>query len=238
MTCLSQYYSQILSGARLREAYDIAPQRVRQYLDAELNHVLERIRPGDIVIELGCGYGRILADLASKAGWVVGIDTSAPTLELAMETVGAVANCSLSRMDAVKLGFVDQAFDCVVCIQNGISAFDVDQRGLISESLRVAKSDGIILFSSYSDKFWKHRLKWFELQSAAGLLGEIDYERTKNGVITCKDGFVTTTVGDNDLLALTADLEVDVQIVEVDESSMFYEITPRAGSGKEEKRSR
>ena len=64
---MSGYYSQKLSAVRLKQVYDIAPPRVRQYLDAEVNHVLEKMHPGDLVIELGCGYGRILPKLAEKA---------------------------------------------------------------------------------------------------------------------------------------------------------------------------
>jgi ubiquinone/menaquinone biosynthesis C-methylase UbiE len=134
---VSEYYSHKLSAARLKQVYDVAPARVRQYLDAEVNHVLEKIRPGDLVVELGCGYGRILPKLAEKAGWAIGIDTSLPTLEFAQETLDTIPICSLFRMDAVKLGFHDGTFDCVVCIQNGISAFHVDQRTPTSESVRV-----------------------------------------------------------------------------------------------------
>jgi ubiquinone/menaquinone biosynthesis C-methylase UbiE len=226
---VSEYYSHKLSAVRLKQAYDIAPPRVRQYLDAEVNHVLEKIHPSDLVIELGCGYGRILPKLAEKAGWVIGIDTSVPSLKFAQETLDTISNCSLSRMDAVKLGFQDQAFDCVVCIQNGISAFHVDQRTLISESVRVTRAGGIVLFSSYSDKFWKYRLEWFELQAEAGLLGEIDYDRTMDGVIVCRDGFTATTVDAEHFRALTTNLNAEVRIVEVDESSLFCEIEPLSG---------
>jgi ubiquinone/menaquinone biosynthesis C-methylase UbiE len=221
---VSAYYSQKLSAMRLKQAYDIAPPRIRQYLDAEVKHVMEKIRLGDHVVELGCGYGRILPQLAKNAGWVVGIDRSLPTLELAQQILETIPNCSLSQMNAVSLGFRDGTFDCVVCIQNGISAFHVDQRALISESVRVTRPGGTVLYSSYSDKFWEDRLQWFELQSKAGLLGAIDYYKTKNGVIVCKDGFTATTVRGEDFLALTAHLSVDVQIVEVDESSLFCEI--------------
>ncbi len=69
-------------------------------------------------------------------------------------------------------------------------------------------------------------MKWFELQSQAGLLGEIDYEKTKEGIIVCKDGFTATTVGSQDFSRLTHDLIGDVQITEVDESSLFCEIVP------------
>jgi 2-polyprenyl-6-hydroxyphenyl methylase/3-demethylubiquinone-9 3-methyltransferase len=223
---VSEYYSHKLSAARLKQVYDIAPPRVKQYLGAEVNHVLEKIHHGDVVIELGCGYGRVLPQLAEKAGWVIGIDTSVPSLGFAQETPDTLSNCSLSRMDAATLGFQDRTFDCVVCIQNGISAFHANQQTLISESVRVARTGGIVLFSSYTDKFWKHRLEWFELQSEAGLLGEIDYDRTMDGVIACTDGFTATTVNPKEFRALTANLNANVRIVEVDESSLFCEIEP------------
>jgi SAM-dependent methyltransferase len=220
---VSAYYSDKLSATRLKQVYEIVPVRVRQYLDAEVSHVLEKIRPGYLVAELGCGYGRIIPRLAAKAGWVVGIDTSAASLGYAREALD-VPNCLLSRMNAVNLAFLDGVFDCVVCIQNGISAFHVDQQALVSESVRVAKVGGTVLFSSYSEKFWKDRLEWFELQSKAGLVGEIDYEKTTDGVIVCKDGFTATTVSRDHFLALTAQLDADVRIVEVDGSSLFCEI--------------
>ena len=225
---LSEYYSHTLSAARLKHAYDIAPPRVKQYLDSELSHVLGRIRSVDLVLELGCGYGRVLPKVAANARWVVGIDISAASLQFAGNFLRGISNASLSQMNAADLGFRDHAFDLVICIQNGISAFHVDPRVLISESLRVTRREGLILLSSYSNKFWKERLKWFELQAQAGLLGKIDYERTKEGVIVCRDGFTATTVGPEDFSKLTKDLNADVRIVEIDESSLFCEVVPHA----------
>jgi 2-polyprenyl-6-hydroxyphenyl methylase/3-demethylubiquinone-9 3-methyltransferase len=127
-------------------------------------------------------------------------------------------------MDAADLGFCDGCFDLVACIQNGISAFNVDPERLIREALRVARPGGSVLFSSYSEKFWPERLDWFRIQSDQGLLGEIDEEATGNGVIICKDGFRATTVGPDDFLALAEKIAVDTKITEVGESSIFCEI--------------
>ena len=185
---MGDYYEDKLSAERLKRCYEIASPRIRQYLKAEIAYVLKKIHPSDIVLELGCGYGRILPALAQRAGTVIGIDTSLASLILASKMRANISNCRLMNMNAVQLAFNDRVFDCVVCIQNGISAFHLDQRDLVRESARVAKPGGRVLFSSYSDKFWEERLKWFEMQSEAGLLGEIDYERTRSGVIVCKDG--------------------------------------------------
>jgi hypothetical protein len=116
------------------------------------------------------------------------------------------------------------SFDGVICIQNGISAIHVDQKDLIQESIRVTKPCGLVLFSTYSEKFWDDRLHWFQLQADAGLLGEIDYEKTGDGVIICKDGFKATTVSPEQFLKLISGMNVQATIVEVDESSIFCEI--------------
>lgn len=225
---MGSYYSEALSAERLERCYAIAPQRVRQYLEAELDFVLRRIGPNHRVLELGCGYGRTLPALAEKARWVVGIDTSAASLEYGHKLLRTTPNCLLLRMDAATLSFVDQSFDIVVCIQNGISAFHIDQKHLVREGLRVTRPGGRLLFSSYSEKFWEPRLEWFRLQAEAGLIGQIDRVKTRNGVIACKDGFIASTVGREQFLHLTAGLDATVTVVEVDESSLFCEIIPNS----------
>lgn len=221
------YYSQKLSGEKLRLCYEIAPPRVKQYLEAEIEFVLDKMKPSGLVLELGCGYGRVLKRLLAKAKTVVGIDTSYASLSLARDVYCKRSHCHLFVMDAVELGFRDQQFDTVVCIQNGISAFSVDQRKLIEEAMRVTHSGGEVFFSSYSERFWEDRLDWFRIQSEKKLVGEIDDEATGNGVIVCKDGFKASTVSPDDFIMLTTDLDIDPIITEVDNSSIFYELQTR-----------
>jgi 2-polyprenyl-6-hydroxyphenyl methylase/3-demethylubiquinone-9 3-methyltransferase len=222
---MSGYYDERLAAERLRQCYEIAPPRVRQYLEAEVRHVLTRVHPGDRVLELGCGYGRVMKRLTGAAGLVVGIDTSAASIAMAQRSLRARSLCRLAVMDAAALGFREASFDVVVCIQNGISAFLVDRRVLAQEALRVTRPGGRVLFSSYAAQFWEARLEWFALQAAHGLLGEIDRERTGDGVIVCRDGFRATTVEPEEFAALATDLGVRALIEQVDGSSVFCELT-------------
>jgi len=224
---MDNYYSAKLSAERLKMAYQIAPPRVRQYLRAEIDHVTEQISPGEAILELGCGFGRVLGPLARKAGRAIGIDTSMDGLVMARKELAGLENIRLLRMDAARLGFSDRTFDRVACVQNGISAFHVDQRTLIVESMRVTRPGGTVLFSSYTEKFWDHRLEWFRLQSAAGLLGEIDLQSSRDGRIVCRDGFTATTVSPEGFRELTADLPARVTMDEVDGTSLFCEIRIR-----------
>jgi ubiquinone/menaquinone biosynthesis C-methylase UbiE len=221
------YYDSNLAADRLRRVYEVAPARARQYLDAEISHALERIRPGDVVLDLGCGYGRVMPRWAARAALVVGVDTSLASLSLAHRMLEGRPNCLLVNADALTLPFRSAGLDVVACIQNGLSAFHVDRAALVREAVRVTKPGGTVLFSTYSPKFWDHRLEWFRLQSEAGLLGEIDPDRTGDGVIACKDGFTGTAVKAEALIALAKGLNADARLREVDESSLWLELTPR-----------
>jgi 2-polyprenyl-6-hydroxyphenyl methylase/3-demethylubiquinone-9 3-methyltransferase len=133
-------------------------------------------------------------------------------------------------MDALDLRFSDNELDAVVCIQNGICAFGVDQHALLSEALRVLRPGGRALFSTYSDRFWSHRLAWFEAQAAEGLLGPIDYGDSGEGVIVCKDGFRAGRLTPEYLQSLCSTLGAEPEIREVDRSSVFCEIVKQGAS--------
>jgi 2-polyprenyl-6-hydroxyphenyl methylase/3-demethylubiquinone-9 3-methyltransferase len=230
---MERYYDK-LAGARLKEVYDIAPPRIKQYLEAEIKHVISRVQSQDSVLELGCGYGRVLLEIARVARRAVGIDTSKESLELARSMAPDGSNCEFIEMDATKMTFPDNEFDVVFCVQNGISAFGVDQVRLIGEALRVARPGGYVLFSSYTDWIWNYRLNWFEMQAEKGLIGEIDYEATGEGVIVCKDGFRAGRMSDEELDALCFRVGLKPDIVEVDKSSMFCEVLKPEGWGIDE----
>lgn len=228
---MSGYYTENLSAERLRLCYELAPPRVQRYLQAEIDFALGRIRPTDAVLEMGCGYGRVLEQLIDHARLIVGIDTSRDSLRLAHDLIGDSLSCRLHEMDAAAMAFPDASFDVVLCIQNGISAFGVDRRTLFSEAIRVVAPGGTVLFSSYSPRFWDDRLAWFRIQSEHGLLGEIDEEATGDGIIICKDGFRATTVSGDEFRSLCAQCGVEGSITEVDDSSIFCEI-PITGSAR------
>ncbi len=221
---MAGYYEQQLSAQRLLGCYELATPRIRRYLAAEIDHVVAAMSATDAVLEMGCGYGRVVRDLAPHANRVVGIDTSEPSLNLGAAYLADNPNCYLALMDAATLAFADDVFDVVACIQNGLSAFKVDKSALIAECVRVTRPGGVVLFSSYAEEFWSHRLEWFQLQADHGLLGEIDHAATGDGNIVCKDGFTATTITPEQLESLTDGVGRERRIVVVDDSSVFCEL--------------
>jgi len=222
--CGGGYYRERLSADRLLRCYEIAPERIRQYLDAEIEFVISNLDGTGLVLELGCGYGRVMRAVSKFVSWVVGNDISRESLEFARSYMASCENYDVLLMDASRMGFRSCVFDVVFCIQNGISAFGVDKKRLIAETVRVTKDNGIILFSSYSPKIWEARLEWFRRQSLFGLIGEIDEEKTCEGTIVCKDGFGATTVSSDEFVELLGDFGLNASIIEVDESSIFCRV--------------
>jgi ubiquinone/menaquinone biosynthesis C-methylase UbiE len=218
------YYEDKLSADKLFKCYEIATPRIKQYLDAEIQFVISNILGADLVLELGCGYGRVMKAASPFVSMIVGNDISRASLELAKSYMKPYRNHRIFQMDASNMAFDTGVFDAVFCIQNGISAFGVNKKRLIAESIRVTKNNGLILYSSYSPKIWKERLDWFRKQSQIGLLGEIDEEKTRSGTIVCKDGFKATTISGRQFIELFKEFGLDASITEVDKSSVFCKV--------------
>ncbi len=218
---MGHYYETGLAGERLQRCYELASPRIRRYLDAEVQFVEEHVRGLHRVLELGCGYGRVMRPLSPVVRQAVGCDTSRVSLSLAIEYLRPRRNCALVRSDATQTGFRQGAFDATLCVQNGISAFAVDPRQLVAEAVRVTRVGGLLLFSSYSPKIWEDRLAWFREQAREGLVGDIDESRTQEGTIVCTDGFRATTFGPEDFRRVFEGIGCQATIREVDASSLF-----------------
>lgn len=149
---MSNYYAEKLNSMKLFQVYDTKIDRVKQYFREELNFVRRDLHGYERVLELGCGYGRIMKELAPNVGTLVGIDISPDSVRLGEEYLKDCPNCEIKVMDAHNLQF-DEPFDIVLCLQNGISALKGKEKNLIDQSLKVLVPGGKAYFSTYSAKF-------------------------------------------------------------------------------------
>lgn len=218
------YYSEKLNADRLFQVYQSDIPQVRTYLRAETDFVRSRLQGDERVLELGAGYGRIMKELAPYAASITGIDLSERTVELGREYLRECPNCSLLVMNAHSPVF-SGTFDGVLCLQNGLSAMKGDPENLVRQAVRLLSPGGRAYFSTYSPKFWDYRLAWFQEQARKGLLGEIDMEKTGNGIIVCKDGFTATTFGRSELERLGEISGLPFVVEEADGSSIFLTVT-------------
>lgn len=222
------YYEQSLNSTKLFKVYDTKYPRIKRYLDEEIKFVSENLQGNEKVLEVGTGYGRIIKELAPFASKLVGIDISKDSVELGRNYIKGSPKCSIEVMDVHNLKFGEE-FDVVICLQNGLSAMKGYPMDLIRQCMKVLVPGGKAYFSTYSPKFWNHRIAWFYEQANKGLLGEIDLEKTRDGMIVCKDGFVANTFSEDELKKFGEEFSSDYSIEEVDESSLFLIIKKSIG---------
>ncbi len=219
---MGNYYSEKLHAFGLYDVYDTAIERIRQYLEAEIDFVRRNLRGNERVLEIGAGYGRIMKELSPWAASIVGIDISEDSVNFGKDYLKDCKNCDLRVMNAHDLAFAEE-FDVVLCLQNGLSALKGEGAplALLEGVLKTLVSRGRIYCSTYSPNFWETRLAWFYEQAEKGLLGDIDGEATLEGRVVCKDGFVSTSFSRKELENFGKALKVPYEVKEVDESSLF-----------------
>lgn len=102
-------YDKFMQGAKE------LPARIREALD----------RAGDLrgkrVLDLGCGRGELVCELASRGAFVVGIDYAEAALDLARELAATMEpqlreRVDFQRSDAKELPFPDDSFDTVFMV--------------------------------------------------------------------------------------------------------------------------
>ena len=223
---MGNYYLESMNAIKLYSVYQTEIERVKQYLDSEIEFVRSQLPPDSIVLEMGAGYGRVMKRLSPSVKFIYGLDISEDSAAFGQAYLKQCPNCRLSVLDIYQFDSKIK-FDAVLCLQNGLSAIKGSANRLVEIAMGLLKEDGKAFFSSYSAKVWDVRLAWFQEQADKGLLGEIDYESTGDGKIVCRDGFTATTFSFGDMERLGEASGCRYTVQEVDDSSIFLTIKKR-----------
>ena len=102
---------------------------------------------GDLVLDVGCGTGRLLETYVDAGATCSGIDMSDAMLAEATKLLGDGAELCIG--DATAMPYADDSFDLATCSLM-IHELDPDiQRDVLSEMGRVAKQSGRLLVVDY-----------------------------------------------------------------------------------------
>ena len=119
---------------------------LRYTAEANAAYLLPYIRPGQRVLDMGCGPGTISVGLAKAAhpGEMRGIDMDESTIELARQTAAALGreNATFQVADVTDMPFEDGYFDVVHC--HNVLMHVPDTSAALAEAHRVLKRGGVI----------------------------------------------------------------------------------------------
>lgn len=141
--------------SRLAPRYE---QRWYSYVNASVRETLRRmpLKPGDRVLDVGCGTGYLLEVLAHTVPYVqlAGVDLSGKMLEVARCRLGKSVDLKEARAEA--LPFPDASFDVVV----STSVFHYIREPVVAlhEMFRVLKPLGRIVITDWCHDFLACRL--------------------------------------------------------------------------------
>jgi SAM-dependent methyltransferase len=106
------------------------------------------VEPGDPVLDLGCGYGRVLGEL-ERAGFsrLTGADSSPGMLARAR---ALVPRASLVLAEQYPMPLPDRSFQCVVLFAVlSCQPTDAAQRSIVAEAWRLLRPGGIVYVSDF-----------------------------------------------------------------------------------------
>lgn len=122
---------------------------------SELDEMVARVKPGSKVLDIGCGTGRLCAQLASKNVQYTGVDISQEQLNQAEQTcpTGEFWHATMTR-----LPFEDQSTDYVFMIASLHHVIGKDERKkAAAEAIRVLKPGGtlfVTVMGLWQKKYW------------------------------------------------------------------------------------
>jgi len=178
-------------NSEIYEAWYQTPRgRFTDRLEKKVIAQLCQVRPGDKVLEIGCGTGHFSAYFRELGADVVGLDTSPDMLKVAKD-LNESLKIDFRSGDAYRLPFVDNLFDLVAMITT--LEFISSPKKALTEAFRVSKGKvflGILNRHSLlarkrkrsTKKVWQEA-HFYTLKEVRNLLGE-DKKIKWKGVIS------------------------------------------------------
>ena len=137
------------------------------------------LRPGDRLLDLGCGFGRHAFEALRRGARVVACDMAVPELEqvaataFAMKEAGEIAptlSCTSVNGDGTKLPFADGSFDRIIASE--VMEHVPDDGAALSEFIRVLRPGGTIAITvpaEFPEKIcWKLSDEYYAPKSVGG----------------------------------------------------------------------
>jgi len=186
----------------------------KEWTTQDVFEIKKLLKNDSIVLDVGCGWGREIKELAPFCKKIIGIDNDPNEIETAKSYLKDIPNVELFVQDAKKTSFPDESFDIIISIGNTFGNLGNDKKAVLQEMKRLIKKDGKILISVYSKDANSKRLKAYE---SIGL----KIKTIENGKIVFEDGLISEEFSKNELEKIFEKFQLKVRFIDIGEIAVL-----------------
>ena len=179
------------------------PPLLQEFFQRDLDYIAEHFTAEKDVLEVGCGFGRLLPKLAERSKKVTGIDFSDLQIAQAQETARNLKNVSLLKMCAESLEFPPASFDISLCMNCSLGNMPDIEEKVVEEMIRVTKPGGEIVIRVFADT---KEVREAQCQNYRRL--GLTNIRDKGAAIVTGEGFYSRRFTESEMRALFQKTEI------------------------------
>lgn len=184
------------------------PKLIQEFLDGEINFLKSYIKDKKDILEVGCGYGRLIKVLAPKSKKITGIDFSEPLLMRAKKNLSKTKNAKLLLMDGKKIDLPQNSYDYVLCLDSSFGNMPGIELRVIKQMKKICKKDGEIIISVFSQNAKKAQIQNYKRIGLKNI--------TNNGkAIHTAEGFYSRRFSKKDLKEIFASVGLKCKITKI-----------------------
>lgn len=163
----------------------INPPSFKIWFEKENLYLRKIITKNSVVLDVGCGLGKNIKEIANFAERVVGIDNDELFFKETEKNLLEFKNVEVFLEDARKMHFKNNTFDYTVCMGDTFGNFGLNKVKILKEMKRVTKNGGKIIVSVYSEEALPERLKVYKK------IGLPITKINKDGTVIAKGGIIS-----------------------------------------------
>lgn len=170
---------------------DVFPE-FAEWTKQDVVEIKKFLKKNSIVLDVGCGWGREIKELAPFCKKIIALDNDSKEIEIAKSYLKNIQNVEFEIQDAKKTSFPDELFDIIISVGNTFGNLGDDKEKVLQEMKRLIKKEGKILLSVYfKDTNSKRAIAY----KSIGL----KIKTIENGKIIFKDGLISEEFSKDEL---------------------------------------
>jgi SAM-dependent methyltransferase len=122
------------------------------------------LRPGERLLDIGCGRGELVLEVARRRAHGLGVDYAPVAAKLARSSIAGQASrgpgsASVGQMDATNLGLESRSFDAILMLDVVEHLYPAELERAVAEALRVLRPGGRLVIHTSPNRIFE-RVVW------------------------------------------------------------------------------